>query len=57
MLSLKEILVEKIKCFERELVDEKFCNKIFNGMVDIMDNEYGVGFRKKYLFGMFGKLK
>ena len=57
MPSSKETPAEKIKRLERELADEKIRNKILNGMVDIMDNEYGAGLRKKYLSGTSGKPK
>ena len=53
----RETPAEKIKRLERELADEKLRNKILNGMVDIMDNEYGAGLRKKYLSGTSGKPK
>jgi transposase len=42
---------QKIKRLERELSDEKLKNDILNRMVDIMDQEYGAGLRKKYLAG------
>ncbi|WBA08196.1 IS3 family transposase [Salinivibrio kushneri] len=45
----KETPAETIKRLERELAEEKLRNQILNGMVDIMDNEYGAGLRKKLL--------
>lgn len=53
----KETPAETIKRLERELVEEKLRNQILNGMVDIMDNEYGAGLRKKYLSATSGKRK
>ena len=53
----KETPAEKIKRLERELADEKLRNQILNGMVDIMDKEYGAGLRKKYLSDTSGKPK
>ena len=53
----KETPAEKIKRIERELAEEKLKNQALNGMVDIMDNEYGAGRRKKYLSGSSGKPK
>lgn len=57
MPSSKETPAEKIKRLERELADEKLRNQILNGMVNIMDKEYGAGLRKKYLSGTSGKPK
>ncbi|QUN05527.1 IS3 family transposase [Shewanella yunxiaonensis] len=45
----KETPAQTIKRLERELAEEKLRNQILNGMVDIMDNEYGAGLRKKLL--------
>ncbi|MCS6233527.1 IS3 family transposase, partial [Shewanella baltica] len=45
----KETPAETIKRLERELAEAKLRNQILNGMVDIMDNEYGAGLRKKLL--------
>ena len=45
----KETPAQKIKRLEKQLADEKLKNTILNGMVDIMDNQYGAGLRKKYL--------
>lgn len=57
MPNSKETPAETIKRLERELAEEKLRNQILNGMVDIMDNEYGAGLRKKYLSGTSGKRK
>lgn len=57
MPSSTETPAEKIKRLERELEDEKLKNKILNGMVDIMDKEYGAGLRKKDLSDTSGKQK
>jgi transposase len=57
MPNSKETPAEKIKRLERELADEKLKNQVLNGMVDIMDKEYGAGLRKKYLSGTSGKPK
>ena len=55
MPKSKETPAQKIKRLERELKDEKIRNQVLNGMVDIMDNEYGAGLRKKYLSDTPGK--
>ena len=52
----KETPVQIIKRLECELQDEKLKNQVLNGMVDIMDKEYGAGLRKKYLSDTSGKL-
>ena len=57
MPNSKETPAEKIKRLDRELADEKLKNQVLNGMVDIMDKEYGAGLRKKYLSGTSGKPK
>jgi|TARA_R110001583_G_scaffold295_1_gene2665 transposase len=57
MPNSKETPAEKIKRLERQLADEKLKNQVLNGMVDIMDKEYGAGLRKKYLSGTSGKPK
>ncbi len=56
MPKSKETPAQKIKRLERELQDEKIRNQVLNGMVDIMDKEYGAGLRKKYLSDTSGKL-
>jgi len=57
MSKSKETPAQKIKRLERQLADEQLRNKILNDMVDVMDNEYGAGLRKKYLSNVSGKLK
>jgi len=39
---------QKIKRLERELSDEKLKNDIKDDMIDIFDNVYGAGLRKKF---------
>lgn len=39
---------QKIKRLERELEDERLRNLLLNEVVDIMDEQYGAGLRKKY---------
>lgn len=55
MSKSKETPAQKIKRLERELQDEKLKNQVLNGMVDIMDKEYGTGLRKKYLSDTSGR--
>lgn len=45
----KESPAQTIKRLEKELADEKLKNEIMNSMVDIFDNQYGAGLRKKFL--------
>lgn len=45
----KETPAQKIKRLERELEDEKIKNSIMNSMIDVFDNQYGAGLRKKFL--------
>ena len=45
----KETPAQKIKRLEKQLEDEKLKNLILNDMIDVFDNEYGAGLRKKYL--------
>jgi len=40
---------QKIKRLERELEDERLRNLLLNEVVDIMDEQYGAGLRKKYI--------
>ncbi len=47
--KMKETPAQKIKRLEKQLADERQKNKILNGMVDLMDQQYGAGLRKKYL--------
>ena len=44
-----ETPAQKIKRLERELADERLKNEIMNDMIDIFDNQYGAGLRKKFL--------
>ena len=48
MSKAKETPAQKLKRLERELEDERIRNKVLNRMVDICDQEYGMGLRKKY---------
>ena len=48
MSKSKETPAQKLKRLERELEDERIRNKVLNKMVDICDQEYGMGLRKKY---------
>ncbi|MEH6710137.1 MAG: IS3 family transposase [Paraglaciecola polaris] len=57
MPKSKETPAQKIKCLEREFQDEKLINQVLNGMVDIMDKEYGAGLKKKVLIRYVWKAK
>ena len=57
MPKSKETPAQKIMRLERQLEEEKMKNIVLNGMVDIMDKEYGAGLRKKYLSELSGKPK
>ena len=57
MPKSKETPAQKIKRLEKELADLKLKNDVMEGMVDIMDNEYGAGIRKKYYASISGKKK
>lgn len=57
MSKLKETPAQQIKRLERELADMKLKNQILDGMVDIMDKEYGAGIRKKYYDSVCGDKK
>lgn len=48
MSKTNETPAQKLKRLERELEDERIRNKVLNRMVDICDQEYGMGLRKKY---------
>lgn len=48
MSNAKETPAQKLKRLERELEDERIRNRVLNRMVDICDQEYGMGLRKKY---------
>jgi len=48
MSKSRETPAQKLKRLESELEDERIRNKVLNRMVDICDQEYGMGLRKKY---------
>lgn len=48
MPKSKETPAQKIKRLERELSDEKLKNEILNKMIDLSDQQYGTGIRKKF---------
>lgn len=45
----KETPAERIKRLERELKNEKDKNLILSKMIDIVEQDYGVSVRKKYV--------
>lgn len=49
MPKSKETPAQKIKRLERELEDLRLKNLIKDEMINIMDEEYGAGLRKKYI--------
>ena len=49
MPQSKESPAKKIKRLERELEDLRLKNIIKDEMINIMDEEYGAGLRKKYI--------
>lgn len=49
MPTSKETPAQKIKRLERELEDLRLKNIIKDEMINIMDEEYGAGLRKKYI--------
>jgi len=49
MPQSKESPAQKIKRLERELEDLRLKNIIKDEMINIMDEEYGAGLRKKYI--------
>tara|TARA_R110000868_G_scaffold243100_3_gene499026 strand:- start:100251 stop:100442 length:192 start_codon:yes stop_codon:yes gene_type:complete len=49
MSNSEETPDQKIKRLERELEDERIRIMVLDGMITIMDQEYGAGLRKKYL--------
>lgn len=53
----KETPAQKIKRLEKKLADLQLKNDIMEGMVDIMDNEYGASIRKKYHASISGEKK
>ena len=48
----KETPAQKIKRLEKQLADERLKNEILNRMIDISDQQYATGIRKKYLSGL-----
>ncbi|MEQ9587328.1 MAG: IS3 family transposase [Parvibaculaceae bacterium] len=50
MSKSEETPEQKIKRLEKELEDERIRIMVLDGMITIMDEEYGAGLRKKYLF-------
>ena len=57
MPKSKETPAQKIKRLEKEIAELKLKNDVMEGMVDIMDNEYGAGIRKKYYASISGEKK
>jgi transposase len=57
MSKLTETPAQKIKRLENELADMKLKNQVLDGMVDIMDKEYGASIRKKYYDSVCGDKK
>lgn len=60
MTKTEETPAQKIKRLERELEDEKIKNHVKDLMIDIFDDEYGAGLRKKFskeLSGLESKKK
>jgi len=49
MSKSNETPAQKLKRLERELAEERDKNKVLTRMVDICDQEYGMGLRKKSL--------
>ena len=49
MSKSEETPEQKIKRLEKELEDERIRVMVMDGMITIMDQEYGAGLRKKYL--------
>ena len=49
MSSSKETPAQKIKRLERELEELRLRNLVKDEMINIMDEEYGAGLRKKYI--------
>ena len=49
MLKSEETPEQKIKRLEKELEDERIRVMVMDGMITILDQEYGAGLRKKYL--------
>lgn len=45
---IEETPAQKIKRLEKELADERLKNEVLSRMVEIADEQYGAGLRKKY---------
>lgn len=45
---VKETPAQKIKRLEKALSDERLKNEVLNRMIEIADEQYGAGLRKKY---------
>jgi len=46
--KVEETPAQKIKRLEKELSDERLKNEVLNRMIEIADEQYGAGLRKKY---------
>jgi len=46
--KIEETPAQKIKRLEKELADERLKNEVLSRMVEIADEQYGAGLRKKY---------
>lgn len=46
--KIEETPAQKIKRLEKELSDERLKNEVLNRMIEIADEQYGAGLRKKY---------
>lgn len=46
--KIEETPAQKIKRLEKELSDERLKNEVLSRMVEIADEQYGAGLRKKY---------
>lgn len=46
--KIEETPAQKIKRLEKALSDERLKNEILNRMIEIADEQYGAGLRKKY---------
>lgn len=49
MMTSKETPIQTIKRLEKELDDERCRTLVLNGMIDIVDQQYGANIRKKHL--------
>jgi transposase-like protein len=46
--KIEETPAQKIKRLEKELSDERLKNEVLSRMIEIADEQYGAGLRKKY---------